>query len=202
MPSIDLTLGAVLRWVSLPRHCWSAMVREAGLVEGITDLLSREWINRIWCLQETLLARNLVLCCGQKSMPWPEFSYGLTYLGDCKSPGGVTFDKLTPWSQLVSMRAQFHAPEVPVSAGNTSMPLLSSPRRELNESPLDDYHKAPWRLQIAMKCILVLVYCLILICVLAILGATRIGYNSSGIDSGLRGSHCHLLCVASMGEGS
>lgn len=86
-----------LIWLlEIPTRNWSAWMFSPGLVDGILDLFSRDWIDRIWCLQESLLARNLVLCCSRKSIAWSNFSYAPTYLKDRKKPYGVPLKRLNP----------------------------------------------------------------------------------------------------------
>lgn len=124
-----------------------------GLVEDVTHLLSRGWINRIWCLQETLLARNLVVSCGQKSIPWSDFSYGLTYLKYRKAHSKLALGKATAWLQLVSVRAQLHAAEdSPPASKHRRCFLLRASRRGRQESPLNDYYRAFGRLRYTFQC--------------------------------------------------
>lgn len=129
-----------------------------GLVDGILALLSIEWIDRIWCLQESLLARNLVLCCGCKSIAWSNFSYALTYLEDRKKPYGVPLKRLDPWLQLISMRTQFHDSQSAVLG--------------LQKSSLDGYHKSFWLQQYVARCILPCAGCLMGLTVVCIEIAT------------------------------
>ena len=42
-------------------------------VNAIDNLFKRPWWNRIWCVQEIVLAQNAVIVCGRRSIPWDTF---------------------------------------------------------------------------------------------------------------------------------
>ena len=43
------------------------------------DLLNRPWIMRAWTFQEIILPRNIILVCGEKSLPWLTFLRGMAF---------------------------------------------------------------------------------------------------------------------------
>jgi len=45
------------------------LVREQQLGE-VKELLDRSWWHRAWVIQEAVVARKLVLMCGEEKMPW------------------------------------------------------------------------------------------------------------------------------------
>ncbi|KAK5660580.1 hypothetical protein OQA88_13138 [Cercophora sp. LCS_1] len=47
----------------------------------LTRFLNREWWSRVWVVQELSVARNPVFACGNKRLPWAEFSAAFTVVG-------------------------------------------------------------------------------------------------------------------------
>lgn len=47
---------------------------------GLDDVLNRDWSNRIWTLQEILLAHNPILCCGTKTLQWDSLVYSILHI--------------------------------------------------------------------------------------------------------------------------
>lgn len=127
-----------------------------GLVDGITNILSRDWISRVWCLQEALLAPKLVLYCGNKHIPWSNFSYSLLYLGDQRTPAGIVPSKLTPWLQLISIRAQIHSKKASNPTGNAQKYFLLPFLRIPPETSLYAHHAAFSLLGYAEGCVVIL----------------------------------------------
>jgi len=55
---------------------WAAEVRSSptGLFRaGIIDLLSRQWFERTWVVQETTLAHIVTIICGNETVSWPAY---------------------------------------------------------------------------------------------------------------------------------
>ncbi|KAF7510993.1 hypothetical protein GJ744_005539 [Endocarpon pusillum] len=50
----------------------SYLAPEHPIVEGLQDLLCREWIRRIWTYQEIILAKNPVVICGDRMVTWTQ----------------------------------------------------------------------------------------------------------------------------------
>jgi hypothetical protein len=48
--------------------------------ETVGSLLHRQWISRIWTLQEILLATDPVICCGTKTLSWRSFIYSCAFI--------------------------------------------------------------------------------------------------------------------------
>ena len=42
-------------------------------VNAINNLFKRPWWDRIWCVQEIVLAQNAVIVCGRRALPWETF---------------------------------------------------------------------------------------------------------------------------------
>lgn len=51
--------------------------RKAPYFSGLKDIFDREWINRMWTLQELFLARNCTIVCGEKAISWTAMAYSL-----------------------------------------------------------------------------------------------------------------------------
>ena len=61
------------RLYSLDHPFWPALV----------DLYRRPWYDRLWVLQEAILAKDIEVLCGNKSMPWATFASFATKLYNC-----------------------------------------------------------------------------------------------------------------------
>lgn len=46
----------------------------------IESVLSRDWIDRIWTLQEVVLAKRPVICCSTRFLTWRCFIYGTVFV--------------------------------------------------------------------------------------------------------------------------
>jgi len=44
---------------------------------ALKALIARPWFRRVWIIQEIVVSRNLVLCCGNLSISWRQFTYGI-----------------------------------------------------------------------------------------------------------------------------
>jgi len=43
----------------------------------LTEITTRSWFSRVWCLQELVLAQEAMLLCGDKEMTWGDFSFAM-----------------------------------------------------------------------------------------------------------------------------
>ncbi|KAI0890583.1 heterokaryon incompatibility protein-domain-containing protein [Annulohypoxylon maeteangense] len=48
--------------------------------KGLEDFFSREWASRVWTLQEAILAKNPIVCCGETVLAWRPIIYSIAYL--------------------------------------------------------------------------------------------------------------------------
>ncbi|RDL33032.1 uncharacterized protein BP5553_08471 [Venustampulla echinocandica] len=101
--------------------------------EDLEDLLSRDWIRRLWTYQEILLANNPIVVCGNAHLPWSRFELSIIFLEDT----GVNYeDIITPkiqalrsWKRVAFSRERLIALEsnrqmLNSSLTNTQMPRL------------------------------------------------------------------------------
>jgi hypothetical protein len=51
---------------------------------ALSKLLAREWFNRRWVIQETVLAKKATVCCGTKTVSWPDFADAVAIISDTK----------------------------------------------------------------------------------------------------------------------
>jgi hypothetical protein len=89
------------------------------LMNGVTDLLQREWSCRIWTLQETVLAPHPWILCGDKILPWRSMIHSLIFLDVASNLTGFrSLDEKVPeddcyrWRRIVTLwlAIQFPAP--------------------------------------------------------------------------------------------
>lgn len=75
--------------------------------EDLSDLLDREWIERIWTYQEILLSSNAVLVCGDEHISWERFSQSicfLSYPGMNELHDAVGIATLSTWYKVILSR--------------------------------------------------------------------------------------------------
>jgi hypothetical protein len=51
-------------------------------VESVVDLMNRPWWNRVWILQEIVLAKKGQVFCGGRSLPWDDMELAMTRLAE------------------------------------------------------------------------------------------------------------------------
>jgi hypothetical protein len=71
--------------------------------DDLSQLLDRDWINRVWTYQEILLASNPVVVCGHAHLSWPEFAIGIIFLeysGINYGTQGPVIRRLSTWSSI------------------------------------------------------------------------------------------------------
>lgn len=75
---------------------------------AVANFLLKEWNDRIWTLQEVLLATNPIVCCGTKSVAWRCFIHSIAYLEQAKN-WQLFFTKMqrentcNKWRSIVSL---------------------------------------------------------------------------------------------------
>jgi hypothetical protein len=47
---------------------------------NLNEFLNRNWLNRSWTLQEIVLAKDPIIVCGTKTIPWRTFICGIIFL--------------------------------------------------------------------------------------------------------------------------
>lgn len=76
---------------------------------GLRQIFGRQWINRLWTLQECLLAQEGIIVCGEKSLPWSRFVCALESIHYFHThPWSLHFDGLyLPWLNLANLTRWF-----------------------------------------------------------------------------------------------
>lgn len=76
---------------------------------GLRDIFGRQWIKRLWTLQECLLSRKGNIVCGEKSVPWVVFVCALQSIQYFHThPWSLHFDGLyLPWLNLANLTRWF-----------------------------------------------------------------------------------------------
>lgn len=71
--------------------------------EALKDFFSREWAYRVWTLQEGILAKNPVICCGQNVLEWRSVIYSIAYLDYVSQNYGVALPEANfgVWRNIV-----------------------------------------------------------------------------------------------------
>ena len=98
------------------RQNWRAMSpkslaqRTLAPMETLNEILSRPWIRRIWTLQEAMLAKRPILCCGSETLCWRSFSHAICYLHHVETffLGERLESSLAPWKTLVLLWYRFN----------------------------------------------------------------------------------------------
>jgi Heterokaryon incompatibility protein (HET) len=100
-------------WVSLNRllRVFAFPSRKATntktTAEDLEELLTRDWINRIWTFQEIVLAFNPVIVCGNRYLSWCRFAIGINFLhysGINYNNGEPIIENLDAWTDVSSGR--------------------------------------------------------------------------------------------------
>lgn len=79
---------------------------------GLREIFGRQWIKRLWTLQECLLSRNGIIVCGEKSVPWAGFVCALESIHyfhvHHSNPWSIRFDdSYLPWLNLANLTRWF-----------------------------------------------------------------------------------------------
>lgn len=88
---------------------------------GLREVFGRQWIKRLWTLQECLLSGKGILVCGEKSVPWADFVCALESIHYFHThPWSLQFDSsYFPWLNLANLTRWF-ADNAGDSLGGTS----------------------------------------------------------------------------------
>lgn len=72
---------------------------------GLREIFGRQWIKRLWTLQECLLSRNGIIVCGEKLVPWARFVCALESIHYFYThPWSLHFDgSYLPWLNLANL---------------------------------------------------------------------------------------------------
>jgi hypothetical protein len=90
---------------------------------ALTNIINRPWFDRVWIIQETVVASNVTVTCGRSSIEWNKLAmvihiitrYGLRVLIKCNLEGFLTFSVGYERIQhMEEMRKKFQAGE-PIS---------------------------------------------------------------------------------------
>lgn len=117
----------------------SYLAPERAIVEGLQDLLSREWIHRIWTYQEIILANNPVIICGDCMITWTQFNMRL-----------ITLYFIARQDRTVARLASALANWKEVGLMKDQLSCISSPESDIPKRswPLHKYqlfvHKIAW----------------------------------------------------------
>ncbi|KAI1461608.1 heterokaryon incompatibility protein-domain-containing protein [Annulohypoxylon moriforme] len=71
--------------------------------ENLEDFFSREWASRVWTLQEAILAKNPIICCGRTVLEWRSIIYSIAYLDYAGQNYGVALPEadFNLWRNIV-----------------------------------------------------------------------------------------------------
>lgn len=97
-----------------------------GVERGLADLVGRDWIHRLWTLQECILARRPVVICGDKTVPWLAFVYATQFYDVVRN--GLILTQQPPagwnhWLDLVNIWLDSREPTTLVEERALSAPL-------------------------------------------------------------------------------
>lgn len=76
---------------------------------GLKEIFSRQWIQRLWTLQECLMSKNGIVMCGGKSIPWLDLVCALESIHYFHTHRwSLQFDDLyLPWLNLANLTRWF-----------------------------------------------------------------------------------------------
>lgn len=66
---------------SFKRSRFSDRIKRFADIAAFHALLDRSWFSRMWVLQEILLSRAVICCCGQYRVRWRALSQSITWVG-------------------------------------------------------------------------------------------------------------------------
>lgn len=76
-------------------------------VYALSWIMRRPWWTRVWIIQELCLAPEVVLCCGNSSVPWEAFGFG-----GALTKAMVTRGRLSKYFALATVRLELRASTV------------------------------------------------------------------------------------------
>jgi hypothetical protein len=102
---------------------------------GLKDILGRQWIKRLWTLQEAVLSNHLVVVCGERFIPWRAMVFSLEFMEFCRvNLLPLQFpDDARHWQGLLQLWKRHHG----YAAGYASHPITLPASSETN-GPLEE----------------------------------------------------------------
>lgn len=99
--------------------------------EGLQHIFGREWIKRLWTLQEFLLSSDGILVCGEKSVSWKRFRCALESIDYLHNhPWSLFFDSsYLPWLNLAKLTEWL--------AENDGFPACETAQMQINNAHLN-----------------------------------------------------------------
>lgn len=70
---IETAVKLLENWAS-DEHLNANLNFDSTLIKTVTELTTRAWFSRIWTVQESILPKKLVICCGSHRIPWTIFA--------------------------------------------------------------------------------------------------------------------------------
>jgi Heterokaryon incompatibility protein (HET) len=104
---------------------------------GLDEIMSRPWIERLWTLQEALLARDAVIVCGKKYIPWISMMCAVEYMDFCRSTRyGLAFPpSFHNWRRLMLFWSRLRGLSMGQFSFSEKLPeLLESHTIEINKT--------------------------------------------------------------------
>ncbi|KAK8007772.1 hypothetical protein PG989_001762 [Apiospora arundinis] len=93
---------------------------------GLTNILSRPWIRRLWTLQEAVLPSQLQIICGTKVVPWFSFIRGLDHMEMSK----IYIPEMDRWRSLKDTRRHHYQDARPTDRDADDLEDNRSPHEE------------------------------------------------------------------------
>lgn len=95
---------------------------------GIDAIMSRPWIERLWTLQEALLARDAIIVCGEKFIPWVSMMCAVDYMDFCRSSRyGLAFPpSFHNWRRLTLFWSRLRGLSMGQFSFNDKLPALTA----------------------------------------------------------------------------
>jgi hypothetical protein len=121
--------------------------------KGLRVIFSRRWINRLWTLQEVLLARKPVLMCGEMTAPWKSlvFTLQLLHMFNSKPPFLQFPSEYSAWWSLWEFRSELYRQR---GKADVEQPVDDA-YEEISESELERhrlYLQRGWLVFVALLC--------------------------------------------------
>jgi hypothetical protein len=93
---------------------------------GLDEIMSGPWIERLCTLQEALLARDAVIVCGEKYIPWISMMCAVEYMDFCRSTRyGLAFPPSSHnWRRLMLFWSRLRGLSIRQFSFNEKLPQL------------------------------------------------------------------------------
>ncbi|TVY32068.1 Heterokaryon incompatibility protein 6,OR allele [Lachnellula subtilissima] len=113
-------------------RCTSGQVHKPSFItndgisqDAFTDFFSRDWITRVWTLQEVMLSERLLVLCGTKILPWRSVVYSMAFLDyllegtidEVKTDRDYPRTTSNDWARLVALWLSRNAVETVAERG-------------------------------------------------------------------------------------